>query len=158
MKVLVYILTAILMTNIALASDSADWDNLIQKINTNGEFNPADYDIPASYRLKDIKGGMDESHVANYVSEWGYVDRETGEFNPAFVSFVYEDWKLTENFEWAIEQWICISTVDGQLYDVSYTNLLEALDGKILGYESKKLDSDAPESIKKFAELIKSWQ
>lgn len=159
MKNLAYILLILIFTNIANASTlTSDWENLMTKIISIGDFQEGDEVIPASFGLKDIQGELNNTHLSDYINEWGYIDISTDEFKADYLSMVSEKWILTNENTWKIDQWICLSTLEGELYKVYHAEIVESTTNEILDYKSEELSPASPLADQKFTDLTLKWE
>ena len=133
------------------------WAAIVERALASGLIREEDEYIPGSRYFADLSGAADAPHKANYFSVWGYTDAETGAFLPDFVTMVSEDWAITPDGNWRIDQWLHWVALDGAPQRAQHTVLLEDMYGRILGMETENPAPTDPAAAANRAALITKW-
>lgn len=132
------------------------WQELVDKLLAWGTFREADQTLPATYGLADLRGTAAGPHVADYANVWGFGD-STGHFQPAFLTFVSEDWAVDAQNRWVIHQWLFTLGLDGSAAAVSRHLIVETRDGSVLDYQSQPLKPGDAEAVAEQRQLLAQW-
>ncbi|OGS08443.1 MAG: hypothetical protein A2270_09135 [Elusimicrobia bacterium RIFOXYA12_FULL_51_18] len=132
------------------------WGAILKKTLAYGIFTEDDGEIPASRYLQDIAGPNDGSHKADYFSVWGYTNME-GAFFPDFVTMVSENWEVTPDGNWRIDQWLHWVGLDGVAQKATHAVITEAMKGQILDMQTETLAGGDPRAVENRNGLIEKW-
>jgi hypothetical protein len=132
------------------------WGAIVEKALAYGLITEDDWSVPGSRYLDDFAGPNDGSHKADYFSIWGYTG-QGGEFFPDSVTMVSENWEITQDGNWRIDQWIHSVDLDGTAQKVSHTVLSETMDGQILDMQTETLGPGDPRAEESRNGLIEKW-
>ena len=142
---------------LALNAPDQDWQAIRTKLKDHGEYVAEDDPIPACFRLTDIRGSTTAAHIADYVSIVGFVD-SAGVFQPGFVAFVSEDWKIgATDKNWHIDQWIYTADLYGQVTAVTHKTFAETDYGKVFNDHYDDINDASPAAQAKYKALIALW-
>lgn len=133
------------------------WDAVVKKTLQSGVFTEADEYIPAGRGLADLSAPKGQPHTASYFNLWGAVNEE-GVFVPGFATMVYEDWSLTPEGNWHVDQWLFSLDLDGTPNRVSHGFIDETPDGQVLDMHSDQLDPAGREAWEKREQLVEKWE
>jgi hypothetical protein len=133
-----------------------NWAVIVEKTIASGLFTEPDGDIPASRYFADIIGPKNGPHKADYFSGWGYIN-ESGALGPDFVTMVSENWEITPDGNWRIDQWIHWLTPAGVPQQVSHNVIVEAMSGQILDTQMDQLEVADPRAEENRKDLIEKW-
>jgi len=159
MKITTLILAFALFFNIGHAKEiHSPWNDLLEKIVAQGTFQPGDNELPSSFSFHKMIGHANDSHIADYIYEWGYFDFETNTFYPEFISIVSEQWTLTSNNDWGIDQWVYLLNFSGETQRISHTMIAKSLNGNILEYRDLGADPQDPQTQEKLEEVMHMWE
>lgn len=133
------------------------WSAIVERALACGLVREEDGYIPGSRYFADLAGAAAGPHKADYFSVWGYTDAETGAFLPDFVTMVSEDWAITPEGNWRIDQWLHWAGLDGAPQRAQHTVLIEDMGGRILGMQTENPAPADPAAAANRAALIAKW-
>ncbi len=130
------------------------WQQILAKAPLIGTFKPSDGMLPDGYWLEDIRGARENDHDADYLNIWGH--QAFGQFHPAYITMVSEQWRLDSEQHWRISQWLFTCRNDGSVINASARLIIETTDGTVLDLQSFR---KTPEEIQaQWALLTAHWQ
>jgi len=132
------------------------WQDLTDKLLAWGAFREADQTLPATYGLADLRGEAAGPHVADYANVWGFKD-STGRFQPAFLTFVSEDWAVDAQNRWVIRQWLFTLGLDGSVAAVGRHLIVETRDSSVIDYQSQPLEPGDAAAVAELRRLLEQW-
>ncbi|MGZ3723743.1 MAG: hypothetical protein ACXVA9_12460 [Bdellovibrionales bacterium] len=135
--------------------DQAKWQQLLVKIQASQNI----MQIQAGelrYLAQIVPADTAKDHHAKYMSVLGNYD-ERQKYVVEDVSAVDEDWKIDSDNIWTIDQWTYHMSLNGDLIDVSHTQLRER-DGQVLSMDDLKAGAptDAAE-LQRYGSLLNDW-
>lgn len=133
-------------------SEMAKWDRLVSKMITEGQILSTEF---GEYRVLSEVQPPDKSveRVASYISAVVYPFGE--EIFLDRVESVWEDWKIDNEKNFRVDQWLFRFNPEGELISQSRSVLKLSPTGSILGRDFPETTAD--EFLHKWEDILASW-
>ena len=152
MKLIVFALTTMLTASAFAAPMS--WSELVQHAAITGAAMDTQFGTYHTLtRLEPNDAAV--AHTADYFSTVGWTN-SNGEYSPARVEIVSENWRIDAAGNWDIDQWGFVIALDGTVQRVMHNRLVEDRFGSVLSYDAVATTAD--EFSAKWASLGESWR
>lgn len=155
LRVLLFSLT--LLSPAYGAEENLALNQLIQKTVSEGSFYEANDFGYAAYSLGNIVPNDEtKPRSAEYFTVIGVFSRDR--FVPTSLSTVTEEWTISAEGYWVIDQWIQQASLQGELESVRHAKIVETWDRQVLEVITLPTESvDSPTEQTRWKSLLEKW-
>lgn len=132
MKALLFSIT--LIFGLAAGATTSSWDDLKARMVSEGASTETQYGIYMTLTDRVDLPAPVKGHHVDYISAVGQYDL-TGTFVTYRIESVSETWKIDQNGNWDIEQWLFMTNPAGEVLRSNHIHLVESPTGSILAYD-----------------------
>ncbi|MGE3682545.1 MAG: hypothetical protein AB7G93_12540 [Bdellovibrionales bacterium] len=133
------------------------WQNLLSLMISKGERLHVDRGLELRTLKHIVPEDPNVSHTADYISTRGYVDGD-GVYNAFDVSVVSEDWQMTPEGYWHVDQYIFDVTLTGEMVGIHHFFIDEYPSGRVIEAGGLPVgEANSPEEQERWERKRAEW-